>query len=391
MSMPRNGWRCALAGALLLGTIVAPGFCLTSGDFKLSLTAPKGWSRYSGEKPPHRFGGELLSVWEKSFKYGKALIYVVGMRQDAVVSLGDLRKSFAGYLDAAKITNKQYDSFFVASRPAVKFEMEGDGTGQVISALAGGKGGDKKTFMQVVMFTNPWHGDKGTDVIQFAMACHFGDRADVSDDFSSAIHRTTLGGRYQPNALTSPPAGPPHPPAARQETPSNGAAGEIEEPQIVIQGLPDVPEPMQITLSEAPRDDAAPVAQAPAPAAAEKEAGEKPRATRPTPSPQPQGPPADALFASLYTSGASVPYPVLAQFINGTRKGMDMVWVTPTEDRTSVYVLLWPDMRSAWVIPGADFRQLATVDGGSYVMGFGAELTPYLNAWEHLLAAAATR
>ena len=330
-------------------------------EFRLSLPSPPGWTQYAGPKSPDRFAGQLLKAWEKETESGKAIIYVLGTRRYGQFLFDHIADAFAEFLADVGVGAERFGNFYVLSRPAVKFTMSGAGTGQMIAALSERVAGDEPTYMEVVLTTNMWQGDQGTDFIQFVLGCPEGAQEEGVAALKAAVHKSMLLGRHTP-------------------TPEQLAAGEAADAE-VVEGLEgeetvEIEEivPMPLPPGETAAAEPVEPPTAPPPTA---------RATRAAPV-RANTLAAGGLFGSLYDSEAVVPRPIAVQFLTGLRQGANVRWQAPKDDRTDVYVCIWSEMRAAWILPGDAFRRLAREVDGGYELRYGGALAPYLGEWGNL-------
>lgn len=316
-------------------------------EYRLELKQPPGCAAYAGSATPHRFGGELLAIWEKSTPAGKGIMYVVGVRRQGNFVVEQIADSFEQFLAGAKIDGERFENFTVMGRPAMKFALRGPGTGQTIAALSGEGGTTVATYMEVVLTTNQWTDGSGTDFIQFVMACPEPSRDAVGEAFRTLVHGTTLRGQYDPTSGGN-----------------NGA------------GAPPTPEKEEPVATPEPAGNTSLPTNAVAAAAAPSQN------PGPTNSPAPAG----VVFGSLYIGSGSVPTQVAIQLLRSEQRGSLVRWAAPAENKTDLYICVWPALRATWVVPGEDFRKMARKTADGYELSFSDALAPYLGNWDALLA-----
>ncbi len=382
--MVRNVIVLALTTCLMAAV---PAYCQdqkpNADSFRLRISAPSGWASYSGQRPPHRFGGHLLGAWQKTLKNGTAIIYVVGARRNSPATTSSVADSFGAFLRSVGVKHERFENFEVISRPAVKFTMEGQGDGQVIAALTEGRSASQPTQMEVVFAANPWVDGKGTDIIQFITVSHKADRAAAAEAFKPAVHRSFLQGKHDPSKPGKP-AGP--------SAPASAAGGGDEDIAVQIDGWPDAPPPMVVPPSGPARiiprgavspDDVRIATTTDAvTGSATSDAASLPAAVQ---TPAAALTPGATLFAAAVDTSVSPPRSVVIQFLASQANGEKPAWTVDSKTATDVYVLVWPEMRNAWVIPAADLPKLGKPEGDSRVVEFSTDLAPYLSAWSNLL------
>jgi len=313
--------RIAAAGSIclllaLVGSASGDEIRVESPDeFCVNLATPAGFKPFAGSEMPHCFGGVLIAAWEKDTPHGTGIIYVVAKRRQGQVLIGHITSSLEQYLQQAPIVHEtQLDEVFLMGRPAARFTMTGQGTGQIISALSEKHPGDKATYMEIVLTTNLWSEGAGTDFFLFVMGCPQSAKADMVVSFQSVLDASKLTGQHTPT-------GPGQPSSDKPIAP--GGASMASGGRDVISGL-------------------------------------------------------------LRTEGSKPAHAISIQLLWPQRHGINIRWQTGTEDNADVYVCVWPDMRAAWVIPGADFRRLARKADELYELSYTEELAPYLGRWDYL-------
>jgi len=72
------------------------------------------------------------------------------------------------------------------------------------------------------------------------------------------------------------------------------------------------------------------------------------------------------------------------RFVAAVAVGTSAKWVVPKDDRVQTYVCTWSQRRAAWVLPCSRFRELATLEGDTYVLVYSEALRPYFGRWDYL-------
>ena len=363
----------------------------TPADFLFELAPPPGWSVFEESPMPPHIAGTVLAAWQKPAAGRRALIYVTGIRREGLVRVEDLADSFAQFLGRAGIRAQRLDDTRVLDRrPGAKFTMVGPGNGQMIAALAEDVGDSVSTYMEVLLATNEWSNGQGTDCLSFVLVSPESAKNDVTYGFRHVVRQSRATGQYDPEA------------PRRAPTPTAGGAPETQpSPEAATTTV----QPAGQAPGEAPQGSTETVAASPeaeepkaGSAAAKQPAGEAPPATSPpaqadSSASQARGAAASstALFGVLYRAGARVPQPLTVQFLAAEPQGPAVRWRSPGDGNTEVYVCVWQNLRSVWIIPGEDFRKLAAQAGDMLELTYSEALAPYLGKWEYLWGAGAIR
>ncbi len=293
----------------------------------------------------HTFGGEIIAAWRAETTSGPAVLYVIAGRTEGQYDLEQLADAFGTFAANAKLETERYKNFYVMNRPAIKFVLTGKGDGSMITAIAGKCKGDVDTCVEVVLTSNPWKNSRGTDMFQFVLGCPQEARKEVSVAFETIVHKASFAGTY------------------------DGDAGEQ---------LPELEMPMPAVT---PGDDTEqnyssdPLAAVTIGAAMPQHMSGSTRGV------------SDMMFGTLYATGPEGPAASIStQFISPNISGETAVWRTSLADTTDVYICLWPQLRSAWVIPRDQFNTLAVTSGNMRTLRYSDELLPFLGRWDVLWA-----
>ncbi len=179
----------------------------TPDEFYVSLATPPEFGPLADTEMPHCFGGVLLTAWTRDTTYGRAIIYVVAKRHQGPTLIAHIAGSLEQYLQQANIVHEiQLDNVSVMGRPAARFTMTGEGTGRIISALSEKHLGDKATYMEIILTTNPWNEGAGTDFFLFVLGCPQSAKPQMEASFQSLLDASKLTGHYTPSGLGWPPS-----------------------------------------------------------------------------------------------------------------------------------------------------------------------------------------
>lgn len=396
--MPRPVTLAALASCLALAML--PAFCQqaqapNAASFRLSLSPPSGWGKYQASRPPHRFGANLIWAWAKQLNKGTALVYVTGARREAPATTEGVADSFETFLKRLKIKHKRTGNLDFTGRPAVRFDMEGPGDGQLVASMSEGRSTKTPTQMSVIFTTNPWSNAKGTDIIQFVMACHKSDAKAAGTAFSTLYHGSRLLGRYDPAKKPAPPK----PPATPPSVTSDDSEGEMTG--LVFPDLPALPPAMIVysTGEVVVASETEGKTEDETEEKTEEQGEEKP----PVEGGDPAADNADAQGASATSeSPANLAAPATVavtmdaqvgssrqavEFVRGVSEDGETRWVIDSKSPAEVYVLITPGGKGVLVVPAAEVTQRAKTVDGVTILEFSKPLDAFRNAWDQLLDA----